>query len=331
MSLLTSRLSDLAGNYFNLANVCEQGLCERSCGTEKVSSDLNIPVSKYIDPCDLRQIKSSSDFIIATYNCQGLETAFDTLLTTVNESNLCFDVISLTETFLSEISPLSLYSLGGYSFYYKNRTQMRKGGLGIYVRNDISVTVEDTLGVWVEGRFESFVVNVKKYDVEILIAIIYRTPSSNPTETSQHFENLCQNLGSCKKPCVLMGDFNHNLLELGNNMNAEFLTTMLSFSFFPSINIPTRITQHTATLIDNILISEDICDRLKSSNVLIAPGSDHLLAFVTVSFSDLSSYPNDQHKIEEKIFVFNEPNLNKLKDHLRKLEWSDFLSQMTMM
>ena len=149
------------------------------------------------------------------------------------------------------------------------------------MRGDISVTTEDTLGVWVEGRFESFVVNVKKYDVEILIAIIYRTLSSNLTEKSQHFENLCQNLGSCKKPCMLMGDFNHNLLELGNNMNAEFLTTMLSFSFFPSINIPTRITERTATLIDNILISEDICDRLKSSNVLIAPGSDHLLAFVS--------------------------------------------------
>jgi hypothetical protein len=91
------------------------------------------------------------------------------------------------------------------------------------------------------------------------------------------------------------------------------------------------MTEDTATLIDNMLISENICYRLKSSNVLIAPDLDHLLAFVVVSFSNLSSYPNDQHKIKEKIFVFNEPNLNKLKDHIGKLEWSDFLSQITMM
>ena len=78
----------------------------------------------YISPWCLRQIKLLSDLVVATHNCQGLETALDTLPTTVNENDLCFDMISLTETFLSEISPLSLYSLGGYSFYYKNRRQM---------------------------------------------------------------------------------------------------------------------------------------------------------------------------------------------------------------
>jgi hypothetical protein len=52
---------------------------------------------------------------------------------------------------------------------------MRKGVLGIYVRDDISVTVKDTLGVWVEDLFESFVVYEKrKHDVEIFITLIYR-------------------------------------------------------------------------------------------------------------------------------------------------------------
>ena len=31
--------------------------------------------------------------------------------------------------------------------------------------------------------------------------------------------------------------------------------------------------------------------------------------------------------MEEKIFVFNEPNINKLKHVLGKLEWSNVLSQ----
>ncbi|KAK2720353.1 hypothetical protein QYM36_004291 [Artemia franciscana] len=159
MSLLTQRLSDLAGNYFDLANVCERGLCERDGGNEKVSSDLNIPVSKYIDPCNLRRIKFSSDLVVVTYNCQRLEIAFDTLLTTVSKSNRCLDEISLTKAFFS---PLCWYSLGGYSFCYKNRTQMQKGGLGIHAQDSFSVTVEYTLEVWVEGRFESFIVNVKK-------------------------------------------------------------------------------------------------------------------------------------------------------------------------
>ena len=52
---------------------------------------------------------------------------------------------------------------------------MRKGVLGIYVRDDISVTVKDTLGVWVEDLFESFVVYEKRrQDVEICITLVYR-------------------------------------------------------------------------------------------------------------------------------------------------------------
>ena len=39
---------------------------------------------------------------------------------------------------------------------------MWKDGLRIYVQDDISATVEDSLGVRVEGLLGSFVVNVKK-------------------------------------------------------------------------------------------------------------------------------------------------------------------------
>jgi hypothetical protein len=66
-----------------------------------------------------------------------------------------------------------LDSLGG-SFCYKNGAQMKKSVLGIYVRDDISVNVKDTLSVWVEDLFESFVVYKKrKHDVEIFITLIY--------------------------------------------------------------------------------------------------------------------------------------------------------------
>jgi hypothetical protein len=65
--------------------------------------------------------------------------------------------------------------------------------------------------------------------------------------------------------------------------------------------------------------------------VPIPPASDHSLAFVVVLFNDSSSYPNDQHEIKEKIFAFNAPNFNKLKDHLGKLEGGAmFLVRMTL-
>ena len=50
-----------------------------------------------------------------------------------------------------------------------------------------------------------------------------------------------------------MGDFNLNLLNNQNhNATGEFLDGLYSHLFFPLIKLPSRITSHTATLIDNI-------------------------------------------------------------------------------
>ena len=50
-----------------------------------------------------------------------------------------------------------------------------------------------------------------------------------------------------------MGDFNLNLMNYqSHNLTGEFLDMMYSNTFFPLITRPTRITSHSASLIDNI-------------------------------------------------------------------------------
>ena len=49
------------------------------------------------------------------------------------------------------------------------------------------------------------------------------------------------------------GDFNLNILNNHcHESTGEFLDIMYSHMFLPLITLPTRITSHTATLIDNI-------------------------------------------------------------------------------
>ena len=53
-----------------------------------------------------------------------------------------------------------------------------------------------------------------------------------------------------------MGDFNLNLLHYNENSNChEFLDLMLSHSFVPLTKKPTRVTDSTSTLIDNIFVN----------------------------------------------------------------------------
>jgi len=55
------------------------------------------------------------------------------------------------------------------------------------------------------------------------------------------------------KTCYIMGDINLDLLNNENhNATGEFLDGLYSHLFFPLIALPSRITSHTASLIDDI-------------------------------------------------------------------------------
>src|ERR1700733_9660973 len=67
------------------------------------------------------------------------------------------------------------------------------------------------------------------------------------------FNHLLSELTPSKRDVILLGDFNIDLLKY--NIHAAtnvFLETLTSNHFLPAILRPTRITEFSATLIDNI-------------------------------------------------------------------------------
>ena len=75
-----------------------------------------------------------------------------------------------------------------------------------------------------------------------------------------------------------MGDFNINLLECEtDNAAKNFADTLASQSFLPTITKPTRITEGTATLIDNILTNDFVNH---TTGILETDLSDHLPVFL---------------------------------------------------
>ena len=69
-----------------------------------------------------------------------------------------------------------------------------------------------------------------------------------------------------------MGDFNIDLLKDDQNLSQEFLEILLSASFLPLISRPTRVTMHSASLLDNIF-----CNTLPipDSSIILSDISDH--------------------------------------------------------
>ena len=58
------------------------------------------------------------------------------------------------------------------------------------------------------------------------------------------------------KRLVLLGDFNINLLDYKNNNEVKnFVDILQSNLIAPTINLPTRVSTQSSTLIDNMFIS----------------------------------------------------------------------------
>ena len=115
-----------------------------------------------------------------------------------------------------------------------------------------------------------------------------------------------------------MGDFNIDALKIGNNCTtATFINQLLPSSFYPLITKPTRITERSATLIDNILTN-----RLNNCNIngiLFSDLSDHLPLF-TIEKNVKVKYQNSSCSMKRN---FSNGNVNNFIDKLGKINWGE--------
>ena len=102
---------------------------------------------------------------------------------------------------------------------------------------------------------------------------------------------------------VLLSDFNLDILKFESHPDTDsFLGTLGTFYFQPQILQPNRITDHSATLIDNIFFNS--LEHFVISGNLCYDLTDHLPNFLIVS--KLSSLP-----ASTKVFRRDYSNLDR--------------------
>ncbi len=108
-----------------------------------------------------------------------------------------------------------------------------------YTRSDITI--------------ECIFVEIEMTGKNVIVGCIYRPPGYNLTNFTEVMADIFEKLNKMNKYVYLLGDYNINLLNVGSHSpTTEFIDTMFSSSFIPLINRPTRITNDTATITDNI-------------------------------------------------------------------------------
>ena len=178
------------------------------------------------------------------------------------------------------------------------------------------------------GDFESFFIEIhfpKKRN--LIVGCIYRHPSSDISIrefTDCHLDPILQKNDTENKQCILMGNFNVDLLKINSHTESnEFHNNLNSHFFTPYILQPTRL--RSKTLIDNIFFNS--LEYQSISGNLFIEISDHLIQFLILqgfvkerSLPQNNLYRRDftnfnEREFKEKILEMNWDNICKMKEN----------------
>ena len=229
---------------------------------------------------EMNDILRGSGVKIVHQNIRSLLSKIDELRLLISSVQSKIDLFTLSETWLTDDVADSEVSIEGYTFHRRDRGSKEKGGgLGIYVRNDLSVSRRFDLeqsnieSLWVEVNFP--------HSRGFLVGTFYQPPESSRYYNDafmDHFEDSAEKAISNNKEVILLGDFNCNLTKSSLNGNGKRLTsTLRSLGFCQLIKEATRITAQSATLLD--LIATNYERFISKSGVLNACLSDHDLVY----------------------------------------------------
>ena len=89
-------------------------------------------------------------------------------------------------------------------------------------------------------------------------------------------KEILENLQSENKVLYLVGDYNITLLNVdSHSLTADFNDTIYRYGLVTSITWPTRVTETSATLIDNIFTNKSIGWGESMYGILVSDISDH--------------------------------------------------------
>ena len=163
-----------------------------------------------------------------------------------------FSVVGITETWLMD--PPFGVEIDGYNFVYKMRPVRSGGGVGLYVSDNLNFRIRTDIYADESEVMEAlFIEIIRTHEKNIIAGKIDHAPNQNVNDFVTRINKILGKISRHNKICYIMEDFNLNLLKnQDHNATGEFLDGLYSHLFFPLITLPSRITSHTATLIDNI-------------------------------------------------------------------------------
>ena len=234
------------------------------------------------------------------------------------------DVLLLCETFLSKRKH-KLINIPGYTLLSNNWEKSKGGGTAILIKNHLSYTRRSNLEEFQEGQLETTYIEIQsKNKKKIIVGSLYQPPNISAEQLHHHLSETIPKVKSEDRDKQLILGMDHNLDLLKSKSHSatqKYLDMLINNGLLPTITQPTRITQQSATLIDNIFISEVLQCNFDSA-ILIHDMLDHLPTLALKKQTKIT----DKNPIEFNSSLLNSERISNINRKLWDIDWIGHLN-----
>ena len=297
---------------------------------------------KYKQPC-LTTASDDFELSIFSLNIRTLLNKIENMRDNISLYEK-FDVLLLNETnCIKAALPNGLADISLPGFYDPViqdpiRCSGKGGGLAIYVNKRIC-SDEDNIKPFTpfdesensgSGEFQFVrILECKGRPKTVILGNVYRSPSKSPDKFNKFYDAILQKLNTnryANKIKFIAGDFNQDLIKHEDDVDCQnLIDSAHNHGFTQIVSRPTRITEHSATLIDHVYTSN--IETTLSCNILTLDISDHLATHTKLSLGTNTRSPHRRNPAlfetkKSECRMFNEAS-NKIFENLIKNEaWS---------
>ena len=265
------------------------------------------------------KFKSENNFSLLHLNIASLQFHIEDLKILLQILEYPFDIIAISETKIQKgTNTIIDINIPNYQ-YIHTPTESTKGGTLLYINNNLNSKPRTDLDIYqakdVESTFAEIIIPKGK---NIIIGCIYKHHTIDPANFGKLLEPTLIKVNKEKKPVIIAGDFNIDLLKFRKDKNTnDYFDLLTDNNYMPLITIPTRITPSSKTLIDNVLYNRFSPD-IYSGNLTVSI-SDHSPQFVIIPIKNKISNSKKQNIT---IRDFKNLDYNMLKNSFQSIDWS---------
>ena len=261
---------------------------------------------------------SEGNYFLLNANIRSFKTNGEHFKTFLASFKLSPSFVIFSETWNTR-NNLELCNLETYRGFHTHRSNMQSGGISVFTKNELVAKKIDSMSIC-NDLIETCTVQVDLDEGYMIIIGIYRPHSGTILEFTEQLDGMCDlPIVQNSKFVILAGDFNINILNSSSLPVSNFMSTMQSKYFFPTINKATRF--ESSTCLDHIWMNSTIH---VNSGVIYYDQTDHCPTFMNFT-------PPNSVKVNEYISYsfrpYSESNKEKLIEQLTNIEenWLDIL------